>query len=512
MAERPNILLIFTDQQRFDTIAALGNPVIRTPSLDRLVRGGVAFTSAYSPSPVCVAARCSMLYGQYPMHTGCYDNSEMPTDGRQSFADALSAAGYHTHAIGKCHHTPDGLAGRGYRSRETQEELVGADKDDDYLRFLDAEGFGHVQDPHGVRGPMYYVPQPAQLPARLHPTQWVGDRSVAFLNAASRTGGRGERGGAWMLFSSFIHPHPPFAPPVPWNKLYNPTLLPLPDLPPGSEQLITYVNRHQNRYKYRDRGWDVQLVRAIKAYYYGCISFIDFQVGRILDTLDATGQADNTLVVFSCDHGEMLGDKYCFGKRSMHDPSARIPLLARWPGRLAPGTRCDAPASLVDLAPTFCEAAGTRVTTHTHDGESLLSLASGTSTREAVFAQHSIAPSAPPTADERAQRSVYMAVTRRHKYFYSAPDDREFLFDRLADPKEHHNLAPPFPSDPAPVALQDLQRLLVRHLRAGRETAGLDGDAWRRFPKLQLPADPDAGLIEQNQAWADRSIPGYTDV
>ena len=115
---RPNILFFFADQFRFDAIAAHGNPHIKTPNLDRLIREGVTFTNAYTPSPVCVAARCSLHYGQYPIHTNCYENSKMPVDGRLSYVDALTRAGYRTHAIGKCHFSPDKYALRGFESRE----------------------------------------------------------------------------------------------------------------------------------------------------------------------------------------------------------------------------------------------------------------------------------------------------------------------------------------------------------------------------------------------------------
>ena len=108
MSKKPNILHIFTDQQRFDTIGLL-NPVIKTPNLDRLCENGVVFTNSYSPSPVCISARCSMIFGQYPMNTGCYENTIMPTDDRQPFMDALTDTGYRTHGIGKCHFTPDNM-------------------------------------------------------------------------------------------------------------------------------------------------------------------------------------------------------------------------------------------------------------------------------------------------------------------------------------------------------------------------------------------------------------------
>ena len=202
---RPNILLLFTDQQRGDTIHAAGNPVIRTPNLDRLVDEGTTFTSAYTPSPVCVPARCSLITGQYPHHTGCSDNAHPMPDDRPSLMDTLAGAGYRTHGIGKMHFRPDPHALRGFHARERQEELGKARDDDEYLRFLRAEGFDHVYDPMGCRGEMYYIPQPAQMPARLHATQWVGDRSVDFLRNAGDE--------PFFLFTSFIHPHPPSARP-----------------------------------------------------------------------------------------------------------------------------------------------------------------------------------------------------------------------------------------------------------------------------------------------------------
>jgi len=490
-ANRPNILHVFTDQQRFDTIGALGNPVIRTPALDRLCRSGVAFTSAYSASPVCVSARCSMIYGQYPLKTGCYENRPMPTDGRQSVMDALTEAGYRTHGIGKCHFLPDAHAMRGFETREKQEEIVGDPARDDYLSYVHANGYDYVCDPHGIRGEMYYVPQPSQLPARYHPTQWVGDRSAAFIR---------EQAGAdrpWYLFSSFVHPHPPFAPPNPWHKLYRAPLMPLPKVPQDWESLLTWINRQQNRFKYRDGGIDQNLLRNMKAYYYACISFIDYQVGRLLDVLEETGQLDDTLILFVSDHGEHLGDNNCFGKRSMHESASHIPLIVSLPGRFEGGRPCNRPVSHVDVAPTFLEATGARITTHEPDGLDLADVAAGRTDREMVFAQH-----------DEAAHATYMAVSDRWKYVYSAADDREFLFDRLEDPLETRNRAGVrFTQE----AQDHMKRALIEHLRAGGETQGLEEDDWKVFPHAELPRSPDAGLGHQDHPWADTDIPGYTD-
>jgi arylsulfatase len=490
-ARVPNVLLFFTDQQRADTIGALGNPVIRTPNLDRLCREGVAFTNAFTPSPVCVSARCSMIYGQYPHHTGCYENSPMPQDDRESLMGALTRAGYRTHGIGKCHFSPDRYALRGFETRETQEELVASPDEDDYLKFLRRSGFAHLCDPHGVRSEMYYVPQPAQMPAHLHPSQWVGDRAVEFISDPER----GRR--PWFLFCSFIDPHPPFAPPSPWHKLYRAPLMPLPSIPPDAQSLQTYINRRQNRYKYRDQGIDRNLVRCLKAYYYATISFVDYQIGRVCDRLAQAGLMENTLVIFTSDHGELLGDYNCFGKRSMHDAASRISLIAHLPGRFEGGLRCDRPTSLVDIAPTVLGLTGSSIATHETDGEDLREVAAGNTDREMVFSQHS-----------RAGLASYMAVSREWKYFYSAPDGREFLFDRIRDPRETRNLAGNGFCDEE---RNRMRSALIQHLERGGEAEAVAGGDWIAYPRQDVPANPDAGLLIQDCRWADLTIPGYTE-
>jgi arylsulfatase len=485
-------VLILTDQQRADTIAAAGNPVIRTPHLDRLAREGTLYTSAYTPAPVCVPARCSLLYGQYPHHTGCFDNDDpMPVD-RPSLMERLAGAGYRTHGVGKMHFMPDGQALRGFQSRERQEEIIDRVEDDDYLPWLQANGFGHVFDPFGQRGEMYYVPQVAQVPARLHGSQWVGDRAVDFLG---RTGGD-----PYFLMVSFIHPHPPFTPPTPWNKLYRGALMPLPKRPAGYEALQTYVNRYQNRYKYRDAGCDDNLLRVMKAYYYACVSFIDYQVGRILAALERSGSLDETLVLYTSDHGELLGDYGCFGKRSMLDSAARVPLLARYPARFA-GGRCPVPTSLVDVVPTCLAAAGVGADEGALDGLDLAAVAADAPaySERTVYSQY-----------QRREQAVYMALDRRWKYSYSAPDREEYLFDRVTDPEETRSRAGLSLCDAPRAAMR--RRLLRRFAEDGYADPA-EGGGWRSYPQPRWPANPDAGLLIQDAPWSlpFQAIPGYTD-
>jgi hypothetical protein len=195
------------------------------------------------------------------------------------------------------------------------------------------------------------------------------------------------------------------------------------------------------RYKYRDNGYDRNLTRAIKAYYYACISFVDYQIGRVLDELEKTGQADNTMIIFTADHGEHLGDYRCYGKRSMHDSCARIPLIISMPGRFEGGRVCEDPASLVDIAPTILGAADVGMKTHKLDGIDLNRLINGKSDRKYVYSQLSFYNMGPGfiqrdtqfeefisfEENKRAAFSTYMAAGREWKYFYSAPDNREYL-------------------------------------------------------------------------------------
>ncbi len=521
MNNKPNILHFFVDQMRFDTIRALGNPIIKTPNLDKLCQNGIAFSNAYSPSPVCISARCSMIYGQYPMNTGCYENTLMPTDGRQSFMGALTDGGYRTHGIGKCHFTPDRQALRGFETRERQASSASNLEGEDYLKYLSDRGYDYICETIGVKGEMYYIPQPAQLPQEDHPTQWIGDRSIAFLKEQK------EAEQPWYLFSSFIHPHPPFTPPNPWHKLYRAAEMPLPKVPDDVESLQTYVNRCQNRYKYRDQGIDNNLLRCMKAYYYSCISFLDYQVGRVMDTLEATGQLKNTMILFTGDHGEHLGDYNCFGKRSMHDSSSRIPFILSMPGRFEGGKICETAVSLVDVAPTLLGAANLSLDTLRVDGVDVYNIITSNCDRELVFSQlaydqtnfvdkndpNSKIPEDYLEDEElfRAARSSYMAVNKDWKYFYSAPDNQEYLIDKNKDPEERRNKAGViFTRD----TLLEMRHKLFAHLQEGGETAGIDGDYWRKFPQAKVPKDPDTGLLIQDTytPWADMEIPGYTDI
>lgn len=468
--KQPNILLLYTDQQRYDTIAALGNPIIKTPNLDFIANSGVSFDRCYTSTPVCIAARCSMVTG-LPAHvTNCYDNVPMPQE-ETSFMEVLQSLGYQTHGVGKQHFSPDSHKLWGYDSRDYSEE---GGQDDEFRDFLKANGYGYVDDIHGVRSEYYYIPQPSQLPAHLHNTHWVADRSIEYLE-------KRDPNKPFFLMSSFIKPHPPFENPVPWNKLYRMAQMPLPYRPENYQDALCYWNHYQNRYKYRDQGFDDNLLRTMRAAYYGAISFVDWNVGRILQALG--NEIKNTLILYLSDHGEMLGDFGSFGKRNMLEPAAHVPMLARLPGTFEGGRRISEPTSNLDLFPTFTGLAGDTQSPHP-EGQDLRTVADGSSERTFVFSQFG-----------QEKTGLYLITDGTWKYTYSAADQKEWLYNLELDPKESRNLAY------NGFYLDQVERLrqaqVQRYTEAGYAKA-VENGAWKDYGLTACTFQTDENLLLQD--------------
>lgn len=422
-----NILLFITDQQRWDTISALGDPGIQTPNLDALARDSVVFTRCTTPSPVCVPARFSLFAGQYPARTGCNNNNAENSYAGTGFYGRITGAGYASCCVGKMHHLIDPYGPMGFERRCTQEEL--ADPQDDYTRFVRGK-YPWVFDYHGMRSEMYYVPQISQLAAADHPTQWIGDRSVECIRDHD-----GER--PLFLVSSFIHPHPPFAPPAPWQKLYRQD--PRGPFLPEDAALAGFRELIGDRCSCERLMISQQDLLRMKNYYYACVSFVDYQVGRIIQALKDKGLYEDTLIVFTSDHGDMMGDYRAVGKRSMVDPSSHIPLLIRCPGQ-APGIRQD-PCSLVDLAPTLLHYAGVPYEDGDYDGLDLF----GGRTHAYVYSQHGC-----------GQDGTYMVTNGQEKLVYRAASDRYYFFDRLPEERDSYDAGHP--------RVREMQQLLLAYM------------------------------------------------
>jgi arylsulfatase A-like enzyme len=351
---RPNVLLITTDQQRWDTIRAGGNPHIHTPNLDALAARGTLFRNAYCNSPVCMPSRQSFLSGRYPWTLNLTANGqEMPRD-VMCIQHLLQRAGYHTAQIGKLHFT-------NIQPRDTGEVHPRYGFDTMLLAEHNAPGFRDLYDvwaearQTGASDRIRDLGETAywDAPAYQHPTeQFQGSMPLVFQaddeltltamvcdEAASFL--RRRHAGNWFCHVGIFAPHNPFNPPKRFADLYDPEALPAPQMDEDD----------RSRTGLTEADW-----KRSKAHYYGMVSELDEKVGRLLAVLYETGQRDNTVVVFTSDHGDNCGDHGCGGKGGPGwDSCLRVPLIASWPGRLQEGARREELVELVDLVPTILD-------------------------------------------------------------------------------------------------------------------------------------------------------------
>lgn len=420
LPDGPNIILLYVDQMRWDAMRCAGNTAIQTPNLDRLAAGGVRFSQAVTTTPVCVAARYCLLTGRRAGEHGRHGNNAVnPEPLLDTVPAMLGHAGYHCYSLGKMHFLPT-RRHYGLHHREIMDELPTWNHDDDYLMFLKERGWGHKREIHGVRNLLYCQPQTSPLPQEMHGSWWVGDRMVHFLRA-----NHNRRFFAWL---GWIGPHPPFNAPEPWASMYANADVPVPIAVDRDEETMPLILRMLRSYSDYDHATE-QRLRRVVALYYATISLIDHQVGRILDTLDELELSENTLVVFTSDHGEMLGDHYMWRKSRAYEPSARVPFLVQAPEQfgLRRASVVDEPCTHADLMPTLLEMAGIPVP-DTCDGRSMLPLMRGEQVpwREYVHIEHV---------------PEHMALTDgREKYIWDPKHGSEQFLDLSDDPTECHDL------------------------------------------------------------------------
>lgn len=420
---KPNLLLIMCDQLRADVLGCYGNQLVRTPNIDRLAETGICFDQAYSQTPVCIPARHGLISGQNPFEIGLTDNNLDIEEIKSPMPEMIRRQGYFTEAIGKMHFNPQ-RRHYGFDRMFLSEELPQHIFDDDYLMFLREKGFGHITEPQGKRSEQYYVPQISELPEELHATAWTADKTCEAL--------RRNRNRPFFLFGSFIKPHPPFDPSEPYDKLYNLNDIPDPIRSFKEKDALDYTIHVQNDYKVNgiDNVTDKDL-RRIRAYYYGSISQIDIQIGKILDALDVYGLRDNTLILFTADHGEMLGDHYSFGKRTFYEASAKVPMIMSWPGALPQSERRDSFVMLQDIYATLLKVSGSEIP-DISSGRNMIEVVEKPQSpwRNKIFAEFGHG------------RALKMMLRWEHyKYIYHTNGGLEQLFDLEQDPHELNNIA-----------------------------------------------------------------------
>ena len=481
--DKPNFLILMTDQQRFDALGCAGNSKIKTPNLDRLAESSVRFTQACCPTPVCVASRMSFITGlRMRYHHWSYNMSMPgPIPEHPTLMTMLHRAGYHCQGVGKMH-----FRGRlhGFQDLKSMEECVRHRIDDDYLMYLKRHGV-RTRYPKGLRDLLYYQPQTSGMPREHSKSAWVARESVEFLREHCKH--RSDR--PFLLWSSWIAPHPPFAPCEPYDSMYNPDDM---DLPVFAERpLATIPGGVSHRGRLDGAHLDPDRIRRIRALYYGLVTQVDDGVGEVLDALDALGLADNTAVLFLSDHGDMLGDHGLSQKNVPYEASARTPFILRWPGRTEAGRVCDDLVGNEDFLPTVIDELGLERDPRAAPlaGVSLLGRSGGglAAPRQAygIDYQH---------GEDRwiCQRS------RTHKYVLWARNGYEELYNLEDDPNEMHNLA----TDDTARASQMRSDALTWEKENGLPSS-MNGDTWITYPWQPPAVDPPRRVSVNEGRWPE---------
>ena len=416
----PNILFIQVDQLTASFLPCYGNTVAKTPHLDRLAAQSVVFDSAYTPFSLCAPSRFSMLSGRLASEVGAYDNGAEFPSSIPTYAHYLKAAGYHTCLSGKMHFVgADQL--HGFDERLTVDIYPAS--------FQWTGDWNEPTSEHGNDARSFTLAGPCTRNVQIDYDEEVLHRARRKLFDLARRVDVDE-GQPWHLTVSFTHPHDPYqCSHDHWNR-YVSADIDMPAVGRGDVADDPYSERLRRQYGLADFQPSDEQVRTARRAYYGSVSYVDDLVGAILETLDVTGLARNTVVVFSTDHGDMLGERGLWYKRTFFEGASRIPLLVSWPGHVTPG-RVGANVSLVDLLPTFLDLAGGSIEpVEPLDGRSLVPLLEGSdSGDDLVFGEH---------LSEGATAPILMAKRGPVKYIWSGCDPAQ-LFDLRADPLELHD-------------------------------------------------------------------------
>lgn len=445
MKQSPNIILIMTDQQRSDTIGALGAPWMKTPVLDRLAKEGVAFNNCYTTSPVCVGARASLFTGMYPHAAGVFTNFH---PWQPNWVEMLANAGYHCASIGKMHINPYDAKG-GFHQRffvENKDRPLFLDEHDRalydewdkalharkikkpsrYTRFeQDAEGY------RKALGAFVWTED-----EDMQSDMFIGDHATWWLDERKSTS-------PLFLQIGFPGPHPPYDPSQKYLDMYQDVEIPFE--PASAEELAAQPPLHAQlrknmiEHNYDSVAWQDQPAREdiqrMRRHYAANVSMIDEKVGQIMQTLERKGYLDNAIVIFTSDHGDALGEHGHIQKWTMYDCSVKVPLIVWSKSHDLKQMQTDALVQLMDIAPTVLEAAGVDVPNF-FEARSLWPVLSGQAPaiRDAVYSELA--------RDHIQTGSEYVVMRRddRWKLVNYLGEPGGELYDLHADPEERHNL------------------------------------------------------------------------
>lgn len=478
--DKPNIVLILCDQLRADVLGCYGSTVVETPNIDRLAASGVCFDRAYSQTPVCIPARHALISGKNAFELGMLENTAKHPKPFVPLAPLIRDRGYSTSAVGKMHFIPT-REHFGFDRMRLSEGVPRHFFDDEYIQFLWNAGYKDIVEPYGPRSEKYYVPLVSKLPEEVHGSTWTADQAIDVI--------RKNRDRPFFLYAGFFKPHPPFDPCPPYDTMYPPDEIPEPTAMEGDKDPIDRMIPYQNGYKVGGTGRLTSAeVQKIRSYYYGTVTQLDKHIGRVLDALEAEGQRDNTIVILTADHGEMLGDHHGFGKRCYYEASARIPFIVSWPQRFPQGEHRQQFAILPDIYTTLVEAVGGQVP----EGITGMDLAPAAMDPEAAGRDRVIAEYG------TGINLKFMLRWGDMKYIYHTNGGQEELFDLAADPDEFDNTAAANPA-----VCQDCRQQLVAYYQDYGFGDALDGDSLKCYP-YEEPEVP--GYLNQYPRWPETVV------
>lgn len=351
MKNKPNILIIHADQHRYDCLGAYGNKDIKTPNIDKLAEEGVVYTNSFCPYPVCTPSRYSLWTGLYVhQHMGWSNHCTIPP-AIETFPRILKEAGYNTKAVGKMHFTPTYLD-IGFEQMELAEQHGPGRYDDDYHRYLInkelVDGIDltdQVKEYRDEASKEYWDSFGAvesDLCEEDHSTEWVGNRAIQSIEKWEESGN--------LLMVGFIKPHHPFDPPSTWSSMYNPEELSI--LDGWTEECLDQDILMSEGY-FPNKKLTKEKLRKVMAYYYASISQIDDQVGKIIELLKKKNIYENTMIIYTSDHGDYMGFHHLLLKMNyMYDPVMKVPLIIKYPGQKHRGTVSNKLVNNIDVSVT----------------------------------------------------------------------------------------------------------------------------------------------------------------
>ncbi len=443
---RPNVLFLFSDQHNARCLSCAGHPDAKTPHLDRLAAEGVRCTHAFTQSPICTPSRMSFLSSTYPSTHGYYGlYGHEPASPLLSMFEYFLNHGYRTAALGKLH-TP-----RYWIERHCQyvyDEFI------QHPSYLEALGLHEQNDNRG------YHENASRAAASTipldHSCEWVQVKHFKrFLAQDFERADRCSRDTPWMAWMSFARPHQPHTPSEPYASLYDPESITLP--PVGENESAVWAEQRDAQ---GGGEFDPQSLRRRVAAYLGCLAQMNAALGLVLEELDNRGELDNTIIVYSADHGDHAGEHGLYEKK--HGIRARsicgIPLIIRYPGAVRPATVTDEVAEAVDVFPTMCDLAGLQAPSCVQ-GTSLVPL----------FGEHPRSVREDALTENMFRKSI---ATTQYRYVYAHEGEDE-LYDQAADPCENTNLVR---SPEHRQVLQDMRaRLMARLVHARRPVTAFRG-------------------------------------